>query len=324
MKKKVKVLAMMLGCLGLVMMALSCGSTESRETKEIVTSSKESLKQESSDTESELQEENPEQEEQEEAAEIEEKTDGSDITIEEQTLLEEAGIVITAKEYVSDDLWGDGIKLLLENNSEKTVTVSCHALIVNNYMITDLFAAEVAAGKKSNEIMYLSSMELKAAGIETVGQIEVYFHIYDSATFEEIYDSPCVTIETSEFSNMDTTPDDLGTELYNENGIRIVGKTVDEDSFWGTAILLYSENTSGKNVSISVDEMSVNGFMMSPLFSTTVYDGKMSFDEITIFSNELETNGIEEIEEVELKFQIYDADSFSTIAESETITFSAQ
>ena len=41
-------------------------------------------------------------------------------------------------------------------------------------MITDLFSADVAAGKQSNEVMYLSSTELKAAGIDTVGQIEMY------------------------------------------------------------------------------------------------------------------------------------------------------
>lgn len=64
--------------------------------------------------------------------------------------------------------------------------------------------------------------------------------------------------------------------------------------------------------------------MMSPFFSTTVYDGKKSIDEITIFSNDLETNGIETIEEVELKFHIYDGDSYNTIADTDPITFSAQ
>ena len=63
---------------------------------------------------------------------------------------------------------------------------------------------------------------------------------------------------------------------------------------------------------------------MSPFFSTTVYDGKKSIDEITLFSSELEENGIEAIEEVELKFHIYDANSYSTITDTDPITFSAQ
>ena len=251
-------------------------------------------------------------------------TDTADVTIEEQVLVDQSGIVITAKEYVTDSIWGDGIKLLLENTSDKTVMVSCNALIVNNYMITDLFASEVAAGKKANETMYLSSSQLEAAGIDSVGQVEIYFRVYDSSSYDTIFESECITIQTSEYANMDTTPDDVGTELYNEGGIRIVGKTVDENSFWGTAIILYCENTSGKNVGISVNEMSINGFMMNPLYSTTVYDGKMSIDDITIFSSDLEENDIEKIEEVELKFHIYDADTYSTIADSEPITFAAQ
>ena len=280
-------------------MALGSSSSDDEEKKEIVTNSDGSVVSDG-------------------------VSDNTDVTIAEQVLLDQNGIVITAQEYVNDSIWGEGIKMVLENNSDKDVTVGCSALIVNNYMITDLFVSDVAVGKKANETMWLSSSELKAAGIDSVGQVEIYFHIYDSSTYDTIYDSECVTIQTSQYENMDTTPDDAGVELYNANGIRIVGKTVDENSFWGTAILLYCENTSGRNVGISVNDMSINGFMMNPLFSTTIYNGKMAIDDITILSSDLEENGIESIENVELKFHIYDTDSYETIADSEPITFSAQ
>lgn len=179
----------------------------------------------------------------------------ADESINEQVLVDQDGIKITATEYVTDSIWGDGIKLLVENNSAKDYTIGCDALIVNDYMITNLFSADVAAGKKSNEIMYLSSAELKAAGIDTVGQIEMYFHAYDS-NCDNLFKNVYSKLETSEFANMDTTPNDEGQELYNANGVRIVGKTVDENSFWGTAILLYIENTSGQNVGINVDNRS--------------------------------------------------------------------
>lgn len=248
---------------------------------------------------------------------------GADESINEQVLVDQDGIKITATEYVTDSIWGDGIKLLVENNSVKDYTIGCDALIVNDYMITDLFSADVAVGKKSNEVMYLSSAELKAAGIDTVGQIEMYFHAYDS-NWDNLFKNVYSKLETSEFANMDTTPNDEGQELYNANGVRIVGKTVDENSFWGTAILLYIENTSGQNVGINVDNMSINGYMMTPLFSTTVYDGKKSIDDITIMSSDLEANGITSVDQVELKFHIYNAESYDTIADSDAITFTAQ
>lgn len=324
MKKKTKWLAVVACLILFALMALGSGSSDSGEKKDVVAAEDHETSN-SDDVASDETGNADTTEVNEEATSGEEsETSSTSTTIEEQVLVDQDGIVVTATEYVTDSIWGDGIKLLVENNSEKDVTIGCNALIVNNYMITDLFASEIAAGKKANETVYLSSSELKAAGIDTVGQIEIYFHIYESSTWDNIFDTDCVTIQTSEYANMDTTPNDEGQELYNEGGVRIVGKTVDENSFWGTAILLYCENTSGKNVGISVDDMSINGFMMSPFFSTTVYDGKKCIDDITVFSSDLEDNGISAIEEVELKFHIFDADSFSTITDSEPITFSAQ
>ncbi len=301
MRKKTKWIALVLCFTLFAIMALGSGSSSSSEKKDVVSSTDSEAKDKSTSDEQGT----------------------STPTIEESVLIDGNGIKITAKEYVSDSIWGDGIKLLIENSSDKNYTVGCDALIVNDYMITDLFASEIAAGKNANEIMYLSSSELKAAGIDSVGKIEMYFHAYDSE-LNYLFQNEYTEIQTSEYANMDTTPNDTGMELYNENGIKIVGKTVDENSFWGTAILLYVENTSGKNVGISVDDMSINGFMMSPYFSTTVYDGKKAIDDITVFSSELEENGIESIEDVELKFHIYDADSYSTITDTDPITFSAK
>lgn len=309
MKKKVKVLALVVVLALFALMAVGSGSSSS-EKKEVVSSD--------NSTETATTEEKTE-----DSTAASENSSAALPSIEETVLLDRDGIKITATEYTTDSIWGDGIALLIENNSDTDYTIGCDALIVNGYMIDDLFYSEIAAGKKANETMYLYSSELKAAGIDTVGEIEMYFHAYDSS-FNNLFQNEYAQIQTSEYANMDTTANDEGTELYNEGGIRIVGKTVDENSFWGTAILLYIENTSGTNVGISVDDLSINGFMMDPLFSTTVYDGKKDIADITILSTDLEDNGIESIDDVELKFHIYNASTFETIADSDSISFSAQ
>lgn len=304
--KKFSVLLLCLAMTVFGLCALGSSSESSSDQKEIVTSDANSADTGTSAA----------------ATEDVAESSSTDVTIEEQVLVDQDGIKITATEYTTDSILGDGIKLLIENTSANDYTVGCDALIVNDYMINDLFASDIAAGKTANETMYLSSGSLKAAGIDSVGKIEMYFHAYDSQMdylFQNVYSE----IQTSEFANMDTTPNDEGIELYNQDGIRIVGKTVDENSFWGTAILLYCENTSGQNVGISVDDMSINGFMMSPFFATTVYDGKRAVEPITILSSDLKENGIESVDEVELKFHIYNAETFETIADSDPITFSA-
>lgn len=246
------------------------------------------------------------------------------VSIEPQLLLDQSGVTITAQKYVTDDFWGDGIQILIENHSGRNVTVGCTALIVNDYMISDLFAVTVADGKKDQSTVYFLSGELKAAGIETIGKIEIYFHIYDSDSWDNIYDSECVTIKTSAYDYMDSTPNDMGQELYNAGGIRIVGKEVDENSFWGTAVLLYIENNSGRNIGVSCKDLSVNDYMMTPLLASTIYSGRKSIDDITIFSSDLEENGITRVEWIDFSLHIYDSNTYGTIMDTSPIRINTQ
>ncbi len=247
-----------------------------------------------------------------------------DITIEEQVLIDQDGLKVTAKEYVVDPIWGPGVKVLIENDSDKNLGVSCNALIVNNYMVTDLFSKTVAAGKKANETLNFLSGSMEKAGIDTPGQIEIYFHVFNSDTYESVFDTDCVTIKTSAYDTMETVKLDDGHELYNEDGLRIVGKYVDENSIWGTAVLLYIENNTGKNIGVQADDMSINGFMVQPFFSATVYDGKMSINDITIMQADLDNNDIKSIDEIELKFHIYDSSTYMTIKDTDAIKFSTK
>ena len=199
------------------MMALGSGSGS--EKTEIVASEDVSSVKEDDDSKTDASAEAVDDASMEASDEkADEETESSDVTIEEQVLFEENGLKVTATEYVSDSIWGDGIKILLENDGPEDVGLVCNALIVNDYMITDLFSSTIAAGKKADETLYLSSSGLKAAGIENVGKIEVYFHTFDPDTYMTINDFDCITIQTSAYDTMDTEPNDAGQELYNENG----------------------------------------------------------------------------------------------------------
>lgn len=314
-KKTIKVLAVVAVLSAFFIMAAGSGSASEGETREIVEASQEVSAQDASEQDGagETVVESVPAEEQKTAT-----------TIEEQVLLDADGVKITATELVDDSLWGKGVRLLIENNSDKDLGFGCDAVIVNNYMISNLFSSTVTAGNKANETLDLYSTELEAAGIENIGQIELYLHTFDPESYMTITNFDKMTIQTSDYANMDTKAMDDGVELVNQDGIRIVGKYVDENSFWGAGVLLYLENTSGKNVGISCDDMAVNGFMMYPYFSSTVYDGKMAVDEITLLSSELEENGITTIENLELKFRVYDTDSYQTIFETDTINFAVQ
>lgn len=242
-------------------------------------------------------------------------------TITETVCFEYNGVIVTAKEIVNDFLLGTGIKLHIENNSEKDYSIGTRQVIVNNCMIFDYFSCSVAAGKKANDTLYLSSSDLREAGIDNIGQVEIYFYVYDSTTYETVHETSCVTIKTSHYDEMDTTVENAGHTLYDKDGIKIVAKYVDESTLLGKTIALYIENNSSVNIGISDEDLSVNGYMITGYFSETVYSGKYALSEITLSSSELEENGITEVEEVELKFRIYNAETYQTIVETDALKF---
>lgn len=312
-------------CFGLflsIILVFCCACGETEQTRRSI-----EVNGKTEDTAALSDTENAEKNLMESAATTEEKevetVDGNNgaLLIEEQILLEQDSVKITALEAVKDSIWGEGIKLLIENDSDKNIGIGCNALIVNDYMISDLFSTSVAAGKKANEIMYISSSQLEAAGISNIGQIEIYFHIYDSDNWDTLFDSEAVVIKTDTYENMDKAVEIEGQELYAQDGIRIVGQYVDDSSFWGMAVLIYIENSSGKRIGINCDNMSVNGYMVTPLFSSTIYDGKKAFDDITLLASELEENGITSVEDIEVNFHIYDAETYGTITDTGAISF---
>lgn len=241
------------------------------------------------------------------------------VTIEKQELLKHEGLIITATGLVNDPIWGKGVKVLMENNSDNNLGITCNALIVNNYMISDVFSTEVGAGKKATDTIGIFSSGLEAAGINNIGKIELYFHIFDINNYDMVYDSERILIKTSDYKGMDTKSQINGIELINQNEIKIFGKYVDETSFWGNSVLLYIENNSGKNAGIECDSMSINGYMQVPFFTSVVFDKKKAIDHIEILSSDLEDNNIKRIQKIELRFRAYDTDTDDTLFESGTI-----
>lgn len=245
------------------------------------------------------------------------------VTIESTVLVDQDGIVITAQELVEDPTWGTGVKLLIENNSSSNQIIQCDYAVVNNFMMTSLlFSADVAAGKKSNETLYFLDNVMGGASITTITDMSFVFYSMNPDTYERGFTTEEVSLTTSASGSYQQPIPDAGKELYNQDGIRIVGSYVEEDTFWGAGVVLFIENTSGTDVTIMCDNMSINGFMVTPVFSALVNNGRMSISNITILSSDLEANGIEKVEDIDLVFKGLDPESYQTIFETDAIAFS--
>lgn len=247
------------------------------------------------------------------------KEESKEVTVEETVLMDANEIKITVK-GLEDGLFGTDLKLLIENNGDQNVTVQARNSSVNGFMVDTMMSQDVAAGKKANTTLTFSTSGLKDGNITTIANMEFSFHIFDTETWDTYYDSEMILVETSAAENYTQTFDDSGTEFYNANGIRIVGKGLSsEDSFFGPGLIVYIENETGQNITVQARDTSVNGFMIDTSMSQDVVAGKKALTAVTFFSSSLEENAIEEIESVETSFVIFDMDTWSDIAATEVI-----
>lgn len=241
-------------------------------------------------------------------------------SIVETVLLDESSIKITAKEIVYDSIFGTDLKLLIENNSDESLVVQTRNSSVNGYMLDSIMSVDVAAGKKANDSITFMSSDLEMNGIEVIADIEFSFHIFKSADWETYLDTPQIKLQTSIAKDFKYNYDDSGTEVFDDKDIKIVVKGISaNDSIFGPSIILYIHNYSNRAVTIQARDVSINGFMLDPIFSEDVMPGKRSISAVTFMSSDLEENGITEISEVDLYFRIFDQSNWDTIIDSDLV-----
>ena len=81
-----------------------------------------------------------------ENAETEKKTD-SGVSLEEQVVLDQDGVLITVKSLDTKSLFGPEIKLAFENSSDEPVMIQTRNSSVNGIMVDFMLSCEIDAGK---------------------------------------------------------------------------------------------------------------------------------------------------------------------------------
>ena len=251
------------------------------------------------------------------ASEAEQET--QDVTLAETVLFDQDGIRITATGLSTDSLFGPELNLLVENDSAQNIVVQPNYCMVNGYMMDGLLSADVAAGKKANDTLDFLSNALARCGIETITDIELDLVVSDGDSWQTLYETGPVILQTSAAGQYTQTYDDSGEEIYNQNGIRVVAKSVNDDLF-GMGIKFYLENNTDKAVIVNADNVSVNGYMMTDLFYSDLAPRSHAVDTLTLLGSELEDNHIDTITDAELSLQITDADYYQTIDSTAPIT----
>lgn len=245
----------------------------------------------------------------------------TEVTIEETVLVDQDGVKITAKSLNTDGIFGAELKLLIENNSGKDLTIQCRNASVNGYMAGTMMSVDIPNGKKANDAITFMNSGLDACGITDIADMEFSFHIFTSADWNTYLDTAQIPLKTSIAETYEYTFDDSGDVAYDANGIRVIIKGLTEgDSFLGPSLAVYIENNTDKAFTVQSRDVSVNGFMVDSMFSCDVMPGKKAMDAVTFLRSALEENEITAIEDVELFFHIFDSASWSNIVDTDIVS----
>lgn len=98
--------------------------------------------------------------------------------------------------------------------------------------------------------------------------------------------------------------------LAEDENVTVKVTGVEEDGLLGYTLKVFLENKTDKELMFTVENVSVNGFMVDPFWADTVDAGKKANEEIFFLRSDFANNGIEAVEEITLTLRAYDNDNW--------------
>lgn len=232
---------------------------------------------------------------------------------------EENGLAIVSQTMINNK-GGESILLLeIENTTGETVNVSTADIDLNGLRIYDSTWSSdtINPGKTAIVNIDLSSVlepeYWTIYGITDADNValKIFFTNEDD---EEVSEPAYLSID---ISGTEATFSMEGTEIYNDNGLRLISKGIYADSSRysdNLHLLLIAENTSGQTLALHnvYDSLSLNDYMASySYYTTTIENDVCVMIDILLWGDDLEDIGISgpsDIQSVELSLTIRDED----------------
>ncbi len=241
-------------------------------------------------------------------------------SIPETVLLDKDGIRVVATGISEEKWFGLEITVAIENNTDRTIAVQVRGVSVNGAMVSPIFSCNVAAGKKANDAIPIYRTVLDKAGILSIQSIELRIRVFDAENWSTILEGEPVAIQTGACEDGTQEFDESGLVALDQNGIRLIVRGEGEqDNVWGKGVEVLIKNDSGRDVTVRLKDISINGYMFEPVFSCDVTDGKLAYSTVFFQSETLDINGIETIETMEFTVLVFDMRTLHSVFESEPV-----
>lgn len=192
-------------------------------------------------------------------------------TIEETVLFSKDGIEIVATAMEQTDKGGK-ILVTMENGTDQGLSFAADDIIVNGLTLTDGFCIEAPAGETVQGSIDISYRSMDNAGITNIARVEsTDARIFETVEFQNICAAP-FSITTSAESELMQQIADVGTEVYNKDGIRIALLGFRSGERTSVARLLVTNDTE-QDIAVKGENITVGEKKISAWLFDTVYAG---------------------------------------------------
>ena len=237
------------------------------------------------------------------------------ITLKNEVVLDNELFSITAKSIDEDSEYGYLVNLLIENKSpDKTYTFGIQKGQVNGVEVDPYTIIFINPGKKANITVFIEN--LKEYGIEEYTDIELIVNVTEG---KYTYDEPYTMSESihiypygKENAGKFVYEAKAGDQVLVDNEYVTVIYTGDnKENELGYSINLYIVNKTDKDITVSGDDMSINGYMAGAYYEQYISAGKLSLSSIQWYGETFKENDIDEskINDIEFSLDIYQTDN---------------
>ena len=238
---------------------------------------------------------------------------------------DELDVKIISHAVVSDEKGKECILIEVVNDSDDNYIGRIYSVTINGLEVSTGTYTSENINAHSRRIILIETDNLiddnckDLFNIDKLGELVYEFELCDEE-YKEMVEETVIKYNISEKDNKFDTS---GTEIYNENGIKIIAKGIVNDK-WESSddlhlILLIENNTSGKiRIDDESDSFSVNGYLTDTIvFSKTINSGKYGILDIEIYGSSLSENSIDGIDAINecdfiLEFKDKDYDKIDT------------
>lgn len=223
--------------------------------------------------------------------------------------------VFTVTEFRHNEHLGLEMHVYCENKTAQNMMFSLDGVSVLGVMYDPFWAEEVAAGKKVNSVICFDTFQLAQMGVESVDEISFRLTVADNDNwmdepFADAYFTVYPTGKTAETVVYPQYQHKNGETVIADGDLQFIVEKVDDVDSDCYVLHCYIANRTDKDLLVSWDGVSVNGFMVDPFWAAPVGAGKQLYTQISFFRSDLEAQGIETVSQIEFTLTAYDYAGF--------------